>query len=368
MKVADTVKYVAERQSMNPGCYKKLRLFYGGSILLSMLVVPQMAYAADLSAFLVPERNKTEASYIGVKTATLQYAEGSPMAQELNGKNNRIQFSVNGTDSGKDDSTGMNVVIEMVNKAFAQAKSPVRVSQAELSYTAVLKGGPTSTLISYKVELKPTLEEFVLSSENNQYIVDLEWRGIVIPESVIVTAPEIGMIDVNYPVGLLQALYPAIAEKLVNTQAAEVLQDPILNFKVFDAPMSSWHRLFDPVGAYGGSVELKGTEGAKALSVYSLGESSLREGAYSETEKEASISVDGATVNVHSTTPPPSGQITVAGYANQQESEGTEFAIVTVEAPEGAQTSSGGFPIQVLLVFGGMMGAIAIFILIKARK
>jgi LPXTG-motif cell wall-anchored protein len=32
------------------------------------------------------------------------------------------------------------------------------------------------------------------------------------------------------------------------------------------------------------------------------------------------------------------------------------------------QTSTGGFPIQVLLVLGGMMGAIAIFILFKARK
>ena len=38
--------------------------------------------------------------------------------------------------------------------------------------------------------------------------------------------------------------------------------------------MSSWHVLFDPVGTYGGSVGLNGTGGAKALSVYSLGESS----------------------------------------------------------------------------------------------
>jgi hypothetical protein len=73
-------------------------------------------------------------------------------------------------------------------------------------------------------------------------------------------------------------------------------------------------------------------------------------------------------VNVHSATPPPSGQIQIAGYANQQESGGLWSASVTSEAPAGAQTSSGGFPIQVLLVLGGMMGAIAIFILIKARK
>ncbi|MDF2769688.1 MAG: hypothetical protein K0S91_2523, partial [Nitrososphaeraceae archaeon] len=31
-------------------------------------------------------------------------------------------------------------------------------------------------------------------------------------------------------------------------------------------------------------------------------------------------------------------------------------------------TATGGFPIQVLLVLGGMMGAVAVFVLLKARK
>ncbi len=50
------------------------------------------------------------------------------------------------------------------------------------------------------------------------------------------------------------------------------MDEPILNFDDFNAPMSSWHVLFDPVGTYGGTVGLNGTGGAKALSVYSLGE------------------------------------------------------------------------------------------------
>ncbi len=113
---------------------------------------------------------------------------------------------------------------------------------------------------------------------------------------------------------------------------------------------------------------MQGTEGAQVLSVYALGEGSLREGAHTATEKDANVNVDGADVRVHSTTPPPSGQITVAGYADEQEANGAEFAVVSPDAPAGVQTSTGGFPIQVLLVLGGMMGAIAIFILFKARK
>ncbi|MGI0025315.1 MAG: hypothetical protein ACREA4_09250, partial [Nitrososphaera sp.] len=107
---------------------------------------------------------------------------------------------------------------------------------------------------------------------------------------------------------------------------------------------------------------------AQVLSVFALGESSLREGVHVAEEKDAVASIDGVQVDVHSNNPPPNAQIQIAGYADDQESEGGEFATVTSEAPAGVSTSTGEFPIQVLLVFGGMMGAIAIFILIKARK
>jgi hypothetical protein len=335
------------------------------ALLLSSIV--SQAYAADLKALLVPSRDKTEASYIGVRTITITYPAGSSLAQELDGESKRIDFSLNGT-AGAHNDTGMAQVINSVNRALAEVKSPAQASSSILQYNAVLRGEPTRTIISYKVEIRPTLENFVLSSDSSGDLIDLEWRGITIKDPVVVNAPDIGEINVNYPVGLLQALYPNIAEKLLSTQAKEIMQEPILNFEAFDFPMASWHQLFDPVGAYGGGVGLQGTEGASVLSVYAYGEGSLREGVHLAEEKDVSVSVDGSEVTVHSNTPPPSGQITVAGYSNEQESDGAEFALVTLDAPAGVQTSSGGFPIQVLLVLGGMMGAIAIFILYKARK
>ncbi|MDQ3884019.1 MAG: hypothetical protein M3239_01060 [Thermoproteota archaeon] len=338
------------------------------ALLISSFVY--QSYAADLTATLVPERDRSQASYRGVRTITLGYPAGSPIAQELDGKNERIEFTLNGTGTGQND-TGMSGLITALNRAFVQAGSPVQASEADLSYTGAIRGGPTSTVISYRVDINPTLEKFVLQTGGGGqtgHLVDLEWRGITVNEPVVVNAPDVGPINVNYPIGLLQALHPTLAQQLDSSQAKAVLEQPILNFQDFKAPMSSWHRLFDPVGAYGGSVNLTGTEGAKALSVYSLGESSLREGSHATEEQDVAATVDGVQVNVHSATPPPSGQIQIAGYANHQESGGLWYATVTSEAPEGAQTSSGGFPIQVLLVLGGMMGAIAIFILIKARK
>jgi hypothetical protein len=337
-------------------------------LLISFFVTP--AYAADLAAALNPAEDTGDSSYVGVRTLTLEYPAGSSLAQQLDGQNQRIEFSLNGTATGQNN-TGVSDLIAALNRAFVQADSPVQASQAVVSYSGVLRGGPTSTVISYRVELQPILERIVLQTgEGGQggALVDLEWRGITINEPLIVNAPDVGQINVNYPIGILQALYPSVAQSFENSQAREIFYEPILRFESFNAPMDTWHVLFDPVGAYGGSVGLEETGGAQALSVYSLGESSLREGAHAIEEKDATATIDGATVSVHSTTPPPSGQIQIAGYSDARESGGAWYSIVTAEAPQGAQTSTGGFPIQVLLVLGGMMGAIAIFILFKARK
>jgi hypothetical protein len=325
------------------------------------------AFAADMTAFLVPDRDKTDGTFIGVRTITLQYPAGSAISQELDGVNERIQFSVNSTTNQE----GTNLILGAINKALSEAQSPVQASAVRAEYTGVLRGGETSTIMSVKTEIHPTLEKYVLQrGEGGQsgHIIDLEWRGMAINDPLVISTQQYGDFDINRAISLVQQNHPTVAQALEGSPAREIMEDPILNFKDFDTSMSIWHKLFDPVGSYGGGVGLQGTEGAKALTVYSFGESSIREGAHVAEEKDATATIDGAEVKVHSQNPPPSGQITIAGYANQQENQGVEFAVVTSDAPEGVQTSTGGFPIQVLLIFGGMMGAIAIFILFKARK
>lgn len=366
MAKPDKIRIINQTESSSLVKYSAIVL---SGIVASLLVSSfvSQAYAADVQAFLVPSRNSAEGSFVGVKTVTLTYPAGSPISEALNGEVRRISFSLEGN-AGEQDSAGVGQAINLINEALIEANSPVQASSATISYTAVLRGDASRTTISYKTEIKPVLENYLLEDQGSSKIIDLEWRGITINAPMVINAPDVGEIDVNHPSGLLEALYPNIATQLLNTDARQVLVDPILNFEAFDAPLSSWHVLFDPVGAYGESVGLQGTEDAQVLSVYSLGESSLREGTHEPIEKDASVSINGANVRVHSTTPPPNAQLTIAGYSAVQDSGGSEFAIVTLEAPAGVQTSTGGFPIQVLLVLGGMMGAIAIFILFKARK
>jgi hypothetical protein len=342
-------------------------LFAIVAILLISSFVTQ-AFAADMAVTLVPDRDRTDASYVAVRTVTLEYPAGSSISQQLADANERVRFTVNGT-AQQPGATGQ--TLTALNGALAEARSPVQATAVNIVYTGVLRGSETRTVISYKIELFPLLEQFVLQRGEggaSGHIVDLEWRGFKITSPVVVNTQQYGEFDVNRPLSLLQELYPELAQGLQSTPASAIMDDPLLNFEDFNTSITVWHKLFDPVGTYGAGVGLQGTEGAKALTVYSLGEGSIREGAHTVEEKDATATVGGTEVKLHSQNPPPSAQLTIAGYADEQENEGSEFAIVTADAPEGFQTATAGFPIQVLLVFGGMMGAIAIFILLKARK
>jgi len=339
-------------------------------IIVALLVTGfiSQAYAADMAATLIPDLDKSNATFVGVKNLTLRYPEGSSVAQQLNGKTDRLDFTINAT---APDDPRVASLIQATNKALADAKSPVQATAALVHYQAKISGGPSAASISVKVEYHPTIQKFVLSkdSQSGGTIVDLEWRTFVINGPVTVKSPDDGDVNINQGIGILAAKYPDLATKISNSDLAKPFTEPVMDFSRFNTPMGNWHFLFDPVGAYGGGT-ITGSDygGARALSVYSLGESSFREGTFEAQETQASGTLDGAAISVKAQTPPPSGQLTIAGYSKLQGGQGSEFAIVTSEAPADAQTSTGGFPIQVLLVFGGMMGAIAIFILFKARK
>jgi len=71
-------------------------------------------------------------------------------------------------------------------------------------------------------------------------------------------------------------------------------------------------------------------------------------------------------VQVHISTPQPNSQIEIAGFTSIEKAGAYEIIRVKM-------VDRGGFPIppftiQVLLVLGGMMGAIAFFVLLKTRK
>lgn len=335
--------------------------------------VAPAAFANDMNAVLVPQTDKAESHFIAVKNITLRYPAGSNIANELNGKQDRIQFTVNGTASSTDN--GIASAITAFNKALLQAQSPAIVTKMEITYTGVLRGYEDNALMSLKIEAVPQLEKFVISGGNSSTsastsgdnIVDLAWRAITIPDTIVLTAPDpaVGKIEITKPINFLDKTHKDIAAQL---QSSDMFTQSILNFDKFKQPMNTWHFLFDPSGSLvETSSVFKNEGGARVVSVYSLGESSFREGTFVAEEADTTVTIDGTQVRAHSQVPAPSGQIQISGFSKLDESAGN-FAVVSKEAPPGVQQATGSFPMQVLLVLGGMMGAIAVFILFKARK
>lgn len=344
------------------------------AILLASSVAPA-AFANDMNAVLVPLTDKAEAHFIAVKNIQLRYAAGSDIAKELNGKQDRIQFTVNGTANSTDN--GIASAIAAFNKALLQAQSPAIITKMEITYTGVLRGYEDNALMSVKIEAVPQLEKFVISggdsgnasSTSGDSIVDLAWRKISVPDPIVLTAPDVGQIEITKPINFLDKTHKDIGKQIFDTQSSDMFTQSILNFDKFEQPMTSWHFLFDPSGSLvETSSVFKNESGAKVVSVYSLGESSFREGTFVAEEADATATVDGTPVSMHSQVPAPSGQIQIFGFSKIDGSAGSNFAVVSREAPPGVQSATGSFPMQVLLVLGGMMGAIAVFILFKARK
>jgi hypothetical protein len=323
------------------------------------------ASAVQMTTSMVPATDKADSLLTAVRFITMEYEPGSPLAQQLNGKDERVQFSLNTSDPG------MPELINTINADIRTQKgSPVKIENATLDYTGSLKGSQDKVQLAYKIVLEGILTSVVLDRSEQGAVLDLDWRSVLVDEPLPVNAPQYGNISVNYPIGLIQATYPEFAQALLNSQAGGLMREPLFNFQDMGIPMDRWHFLFDPTGSQAGAASSGFEEvgGARVVSIYSLGESSFREGTFSEKVTHASANINGAQVEIESSTPPPSGQIQIAGFSRIEKSGDNELAFVSAEAPEGTVTATGGFPIQVLLILGGMMGAVAVFVLLKTRK
>ncbi|WP_415280851.1 hypothetical protein [Candidatus Nitrososphaera sp. FF02] len=319
------------------------------------------AHANQMDALLLPGNAGSKAHLTAYRDITLVYPEGSELARLLDGRVERLEFSLQGDSA--------NPVVEAINRAILDDIESVFVLRnATVDYVAEIKGGPDEAVISYKIDIKSEVSGFLLQEEeegedgDRPAIVDIEWRSFSVKGPVVVET-EHGAIDINRPASALGVMVPGLDAKLAG--AGEIMEEPVLDFGRFGLPMTSWHFLFDVTGEqlknYG--VFLPG-EGA-TVSIFSIGESSFREGTYLPRESEAEITVDGTRVEVHSKTPPPSGGITVAGYARAEETNDVEY--LTVSSKQSGLPVL-GFQLQVLMALGGMMGAIAVFVLFKSRR
>jgi len=326
------------------------------------------SHAVQMTTVLSPKQNEAQPEFTANRFITIQFDQGSALAKKLSTINEHLQFKANAS------TPGMAELISGINRdIFTEKQSPINISNATIDYTGTMRGSADRLIMSYKIVFTPTISGFVLPSNNSgttNSLVDLDWRGFHTSRPLTLQIPEIGNVSINYPMSLLQVKLPEIAQQLNSSEAGELFKTPLFNFEDISTPMERWHFLFDPTGSQASSAGSGFQElgGARVVSIFSLGESSFREGVMEAKESDATALVDGANLRIHSSTPPPSGQVQIAGFASVTKNGNSEIAIVSENAPEGSSTSTGSFPIQVLVILGGMMAAISVLVLWKARK
>jgi len=341
--------------------YRKvvLPIFLGFFILSSFV---SQIYAIEMTTVVIPSLNEAQAQFTGDGIVTITYDPNSALSKNLTGFDENVKFKANMS------TPGMQELVSTINQVLNQKQTTARIQNATLDYNAQIHGTPGQLKISYLVRLKPLIQGVTLPNQNDSAVnvIDMDWRSFVVPQPLNLQVPGLGEINVNYPIGLLQAKLPNLASQIAATDTEKLLEKPIFDFALMGQSLDTWHFLFDPTGSQAGMLGSGFEEiaGAKVVSIFSLGESSFREGTFQDIEQEAKATIDGTTVNIHTFKSKPSGQIQIAGFAQLR----GEFIAVSEDAPQGTNTATGGFPLQVLLILGGMMGAVAVFVLFKARK
>ena len=334
-------------------------------IMIVSTVAP--AFAAQMEFRTWVEANSPDEVEIKFqRTVIINYDEGGMLADELRGQKFAKTFTVTSSDPGVTE------LRDRINYQLSQAGSSAAVTDVQLDYDTKLTGRGLNTSIDYKVILTLTLTNHVLreSSGGNSGLVDMNWRGLVVPGEVTVNAKGIDH-EINLPISFIADVAPGLNSAIMGSEAETLLNNPIMDASgIKNQPLGNWHFLFDPTGInvdaaqFGMSEELAGV----VWSSYTMGESSFREGIQTEKEHEATFTTD-KTYDLRTIESADSANIFFAGFANIDVLDNQEVVGVYPEAPEGyATTSTGEFPVMIIYGMAGFAGMAGIAIFLVSEK
>ena len=300
------------------------------------------------------------------RTIIINYDEGGMLADELRGQKIAKTFSLTSDDPG---------VIELrdrINYQLSQFDSSATITDVQIDYDTKLTGRGLNTSVDYKIILTMQITNHVLreSSSGSSGIVDMSWRGLMVPGEVTVNAKGIPH-EINLPISFISDVAPGLYNAIRGSEAETLLNTPIIDASgIKNQPLGNWHFLFDPTGInvdaaqFGLSEELAGV----VWSSFTMGESSFREGIQTEKEHEATFTTD-KTYDLRTIESADSANIFFAGFANIDVLDNQEVVGVFPEAPEGyATTSTGEFPVMIIYGMAGFAGMAGIAIFLVSEK
>ena len=334
-------------------------------IMIASTVAPAFAAQMEFRTWVEPN-SVDEVEIKFQRTIIINYDEGGMLADELRGQKVAKTFSLTSDDPG---------VIELrdrINYQLSQLDSSATITDVQIDYDTKLTGRGLNTSVDYKIILTMQITNHVLreSSSGSSGIVDMSWRGLMVPGEVTVNAQGIPH-EINLPISFISDVSPGLYNAIRGSEAETLLNNPIMDASgIKNQPLGNWHFLFDPTGInvdaaqFGLSEELAGV----VWSSFTMGESSFREGIQTEKEHEATFTTD-KTYDLRTIESADSANIFFAGFANIDVLDNHEVVGVYPEAPEGyATTSTGEFPVMIIYGMAGFAGMAGIAIFLVSEK
>jgi len=334
------------------------------TVLLATLIVvgtSSPAWAAQLDARINPNSDSSPFSMNYQKTIFIEYPNGGALFDELRDKT----WTLSGT--ADISNPGVQNLMKKLNENIADSGSQARISDLNVIYDIHLKGRTINSSIDYKVILKGTLTDYVITKDQMRTLIDLGWRGLSTNQQI-----EIDGVDINHPINLLKVEEPLVYNTVVGTDAEEILSKNMINADyIAEQPLTNWHFLFDPTGinvdagTFGLDEEISGF----VVSSWTMGESSLREGRQVERVFEAEVNADQK-YTIRTVQSADQGNLAAIGFGALDILDGVEIAGVTPTPPEGfATTSTGDFPVMIVYGMAGLAAVAGIaFFFVSSRS
>ena len=228
-------------------------------IMLASTVGPAFAAQMEFRTWVEPgATDEVEIKF--QRTVIINYDQGGMLADELRGQKVAKTFTVTSADPG------VNELRDRINYQISQLGSSAAVTDVQIDYDTKLTGRGLNTSIDYKIILTMQITNHVLreSSGGNSGLVDMNWRGLAVPDDVIVNAKGIPH-EINLPISFISDVAPGLHSAILGSEAETLLNTPIMDASGIKAqPLGNWHFLFDPTGInvdasqYGMSDELAG--------------------------------------------------------------------------------------------------------------
>jgi hypothetical protein len=354
------------------------------TVLSSCSSIPQLASAVTLTAVLNPNQDSTNATYEEIHSVLVDYPENSQIATLFQHSPARITIIATSspTQQNKQNAAAMQTFLDGINQALTNAHSNVQATSVSLKFIADIKHySNTESIVAQRTMLTLGLQGYMLSNnqDTNHKFVDFNWRAFTINQPINLSyidnkSGTSKNIEINYMSGVLDAAMPGFMDALkkagATQQASQLLQMPVIDYSKLSESMDRWYVLFDPTASlvetqrFGFQGE---ANGARVDTIYSLGEGSIREGTMDPTVYNSNFGTAPNTYSLTFTVPPPAARIDMLGYSKMTTtSDGRSVAIISNQN-EGGSSYAGNFPLVVLSVLGGMMGAIVVFVMFKAR-